>query len=259
MERTRNWCAAMLAVFVLAACGPGQVVVHAEVDLVDPETGETIVRPLSDLRVQLLPYDRDQVFDSLTASAPRAEPQMPAELAARRDSIDAARAEWTDAESRWLAARDRLQEINQEIQQYSPAEAQYRVLVQEFDRFDAQAREAERVKDSAFERFDSMQQAALADLEAFRAQVIAWEDEAFADFDLVIAQKVQASGLQVLTDTTDATGMARVPAAPGAYWVHARHPLATDELYWNLPITVERGDPVEVHLTRSNAETRELF
>src|SRR5690606_5746740 len=35
MERTRNWCAAMLAVFVLAACGPGQVVVHAEVDLVD--------------------------------------------------------------------------------------------------------------------------------------------------------------------------------------------------------------------------------
>lgn len=259
MHRMKTGCATLLSLLVLAACGPTEVVVSAELDLPDPETGERTVRPLTDLRVQLIPFDRDVLFDSLGAAADTPEPQLPAELAMRRDSIAEARQIWTESESEWLAARDRLQEIDEEIQQYSPAEAQYRVLVQEFDRFNAQMLQAERVKDEAFERFDTMQREAFAELEAFNAQLMSWEDQAFEDWDLAVAERIAATGQEILTDTTDATGRAVFAASPGSWWVHARQPETTDELYWNVPVTIEGAEPVEIQLNRGNAQIRPIY
>ncbi|MEX1258335.1 MAG: hypothetical protein WEG36_12020 [Gemmatimonadota bacterium] len=259
MDRAKHWCAGALSLLVLSACGSGQVAVTAELDLPDPETGDRIVRPLTDLRVQLLPFDRDLIFDSLSAAAPSPEPQLPAALAAKRDSIAEARQTWTEAEGAWLAARDRLQEIQDEITQFSRAEAQYRILVQEFDREEARANQAERVKDEAFESFDRMQREAFAELEQFSASVMAWEDEAFADWELVVAARLNASGLEILTDTTDASGAAFFSVSPGDWWVHARQPEATHELYWNELMNVQRGDPVQVRLSRENAEVREIY
>jgi hypothetical protein len=43
---------------------------------------------------------------------------------------------------------------------------------------------------------------------------------------------------------------------PGAYWVYARYETAYTELYWNLPIVVEGGEPLTVKLNRSNADER---
>ena len=43
---------------------------------------------------------------------------------------------------------------------------------------------------------------------------------------------------------------------PGEWWVHARHDLPFQELYWNIPITVERGDPLPVQLTEATAQMR---
>ena len=43
---------------------------------------------------------------------------------------------------------------------------------------------------------------------------------------------------------------------PGVYWVHARYELAYMELYWNVMVTVVKGEPHQVRLTRENAEER---
>jgi hypothetical protein len=43
---------------------------------------------------------------------------------------------------------------------------------------------------------------------------------------------------------------------PGVYWVYARYELAYTELYWNVMITVEGGEPLTVQLTRANAQER---
>jgi hypothetical protein len=254
------WCATALSILILAGCGPAQVVVTAELNVPDPETpGATIVRPIEDLRVQLYPFDRDELFDSLSAAAPRPEPQMPAALAAKRDSIAEARQVWTEAESTWLDARARLQEIQEDIQGFSRAEAQYRILVQEFDQQDARAREAERIKDEAFANFDRMQQEAFAELEQFSASVGAWEDEAFADLNEAMAARLAAVGREIHTDTTDASGAVLFSVPTGPWWVHARQPEATSELYWNEMVNVEGGDPVQVQLNRTNAEVREIY
>jgi hypothetical protein len=131
--------------------------------------------------------------------------------------------------------------------------------VQEFDQEEARANQAERVKDEAFESFDRMQREAFAELEQFSASVMAWEDEAFADWELVVAARLNASGLEMLTDTTDASGAAFFSVSPGDWWVHARQPEATHELYWNELMNVQRGDPVQVRLSRENAEVREIY
>ncbi len=47
--------------------------------------------------------------------------------------------------------------------------------------------------------------------------------------------------------------------SPGDWWVHAFYEEAYSELYWNIPITVVRGDPFPVRLTRATAEVRPIL
>ena len=256
MKRSKIWGAALIFL-VLAACGPGEVVVSVELERMDPETGEMAMQPVQDLRVDLLPYDRDQIFDSLSAEAATPEPELPAELVIARDSIIVAQQEWRSAESEWLALRDRLQEISQEMEQYNPAEARYGELFSEFDQLEGQYLDAEDRRNAAFQEFDRLQQETFAELEQHRALVEAWEDDAYAEFTIAAAER--SGGRDIVVDTTDATGRATMRPSPGEWWVYARQPLATEEFYWNVPIQVERGDPVEVRLTRENAEVRPVF
>jgi hypothetical protein len=45
----------------------------------------------------------------------------------------------------------------------------------------------------------------------------------------------------------------------GTWWVHARHELPFTELYWNIQIDVQRGEPVQITLNRANAQVRPNF
>ena len=76
---------------------------------------------------------------------------------------------------------------------------------------------------------------------------------------MVFSVKTELSGLDIVTDTTEAAGYVQLAVAPGNYWVHARYELPTEELYWNVPITVVRGEPLEVRLTRANALSRPIY
>ena len=259
MSRSKISGTALLSLLVLAACGPAEVVVTAEVDVLDPETGQRVTRPASDLRVQLIPFDRDFIFDSLTAAAATPEPQLPPALAAAREEIMEARQAWSEAETQWLALRDRLQQISTEMNQYNPAEARYRDLFTQFNQLESQYARAEATKDAEFARFDELQQATFTDLEAFSASLMAWEDDAFAEWELVVSERLRELRRDIVTDTTDATGRANMQGAPGQWWVHARYPEATDELYWNVPVTLERGEPATVTLNRQNADSRPIF
>ncbi len=258
MMHRRLWIAVLLPLLA-AACGPGQVMVHTEIEVQDPETGEAIVNPIRDLPVQLVPFDRDAIFDSLTQAAPRPEPQMPPELVLARDSILMARQAHREAENRWLAARDELQEINREIQQYNPGEARYRELFSRFGQLESVEAEAAREREAAFARFTRLEQETNQEMQQFRVQLENWEDEAFSDYGDVVAARLSELRREILADTTDATGQARLFAPPGEWWVHARYRTGLEELYWNIRVNVERGDPAEIRLHRGNATVRDVF
>lgn len=241
-----------------AACGPAEVVVTMEIEIDNPDGEGRIVRPISDVVIQLLPYDRDQVFDSLHQVFPTPEPEVPQELLDARERVAEAQERWQSTERRWNNLRDTLQKITTTMEQYSRGEARYVALFREFQDFEAQLTRVERETQAAFNEFTSLQQGTIRQSDSIRILQENWADEAFADAGAIFLAKQRASGLPAVVDTTDASGVARrnLKVKPGQYWVYARYPLGYTELYWNLPVTVERGDPVQILLNRANAQER---
>jgi uncharacterized protein (DUF3084 family) len=246
----------MTLLLAATACGPAQVVVTVEVEMNDAEMG-TVVRQLSDVEVQLIPYDRDAIFDSLTNAFGTPEPAVPQELIDARDEVAAAQAEWQAAEQRWNTLRDTLQKINSSLEQYNRGEARYVALYNEFRDFEAELDRVDRQVQGLFQRFTDLQGGTIRQSDSIRILQDNWADEAYVDFFDVATAKVRASGLQQAADTTDASGVAAdLMVPPGQYWVHARYELPYTELYWNVRIDVQRGEPVTITLNRANARER---
>lgn len=241
-----------------AACGPSEVVVTIEIEVPSPEGEGTVVRPLSDVEVQLIPFDRDEVFDSLTQAYGTPEPDVPQDLLERREAVQEAQAEWDEATRRWSTIRDTLQQLTEAMEQYSRGEAAYVALFREWQDWESQLGSAQREVDQTFAVFDSLQQGTIRESDSIRILQDNWADDAFAGIGEVFAAKQRETGLDWVVDTTDASGVARgnLMVEPGTYWVHARYELPYSELYWNEMITVEGGEPTTVRLTRENAEER---
>lgn len=245
------------ALLFVTACGPGQIAVTAEIDIPDPEAeGSMVTRPIADLEIQVFPFDRDLVFESLASAAATPEPQIPEDLLALQEEIAAAQAEWNQAEATWANGRARLQSIVDAMEPLNQAEAQYIALFREFQDVETQVNRAERIKDQAFDRFTGLQQGYIQRADSMRFIRDQWADEAFATVNEVFLTRVRELGAEILADTTDAQGFALIDVPPGQWWVVAFYEQAFSELYWNLPITVERGDPIQIRLNLENAAIR---
>ena len=241
--------------------GPAQVAVVVQLE--DVEGAPT---RLDDIEVRLLPYDRDAIFDSLTALAPNPRPEPTEEQRAARDARNQAQDEWLGAQDRWNTLRDTVKKLVDELAELNPAMNTYRRIHAEYTRMERELARVNRMQWPLFERFDSLDRALRAEAQVLEARLDEWGDEAFRDLWSVINAKVEASGLAEFADTTGtkADGVAlfhqhQVP--PGAYWVHARRRRTHDELYWNVMATVARGEneAVVLVLDESNAEVREIF
>ncbi len=242
---------------LLAACGPTQVVVTAELEVLDPTTNEMVMRPVSDLVVELLPYNRDAIFDSLTLAFGTPEPEIPADLVEARAAIQTAQARWRGMQDRWNTLRDSLNTINTELERYSRGEATYVTLFRLYGDVEAEYNRIDRQQVAAFDEFTSLQQASNAQTQEIKVLRENWAGDAFAEVDIAIAGAITASGLKMAVDTTTASGATNsLEVKAGNYWVHARVEEAYTVLYWNLPLTVAKGEPATITLTRSNAEPR---
>jgi hypothetical protein len=247
--------AAGIGVVALTACGPVDVTIIAALgDGADPNAS-----PIGSLEVQLLPYDRDDIFDSLAAAATRPEPEVPADLIAAQTEIAQARASWRASEDRWGVLRDTVEKLYDELEELDRGMRTYQEIYDSWEDLSDELARVERDREGLFETFTGLQEATIGQMDAIRIMRADWADEAFADVGDVIAARMEMAGLDVAVDTTDAGGGVIVRLAPGDYWVHARYELVSEELYWNLPITVVRGEPLEVRLTRANAEVRPVF
>lgn len=255
MRRSR-FAFVFLGAMISAACGQGQVVVTAEIEVPNPEGEGMVVRPIADTEVQLLPFDRDLVFDSLAAAFPTPEPEIPEDLLRAQEEISAAQEEWRAAEAEWAALRDRLQSITDEMEGLARGEARYVALFREFEDGEQDLARVERTKDQAFARFTELQEGYIQRADSMRLVLEQWAEEAFAGVNDVFVMKLRESGREMIVDTTDADGIATMSVPAGQWWVHARHELPFSILYWNIDINVEGKEPVPVLLNRSTAEVR---
>jgi len=168
----------LVASLALVACGPAQAEITAELSQEGPDGGAA-TRPLVDLEVQLLPFDRDQVFDSLTQAAPTPEPAIPEDiLQAQAEVADAQRA-WRETEDQWNTLRDTLQALNRTLEGLNRGEARYRAVFTEWQDLDRQYQQVERQVQGAFENFESLQAATIERVDSMRFIREDWADQAF--------------------------------------------------------------------------------
>lgn len=265
--RRSTFLPAVASVLILGACSRGEVRVVTSIEVTGAEGTET--RMLDDIEVHLLPYDRDPVFDSLEAAADTPEPPIPPSLMEARDSIAAAEEVWRTMDDRWNQLRDSLTTLNDVMADYSPAESRYIELFNLYGDLEGEYNSLDRGKDAAFQRFTSLQEASSAQSDSIRFLRDQWADDAFAEAVLVFDAKAEAAGREAQVDTTGTDIDVGVAGAPGTavftglkagtWWVHARYEEVYTELYWNIPVEVEGGEPVVVELTRENAELRPIL
>jgi hypothetical protein len=246
-----NLLPALFGTVLLAACGPTQVVVTAE--LTDQGTE---ARALGDLEIRMFPYDRDAIFDSLTSAAAQPEPPIPDSVLDAQNQVAAAQQSWREMEVRWSILRDTLQTLSEELEQLSRGQAAYRALFRDFGDMENELVDVESQRDAAFDNFTTLQSASMAAAEQIRALRDQWADDAFADVGVVISLHERETGLSAAYDTTDASGLADgFEVKAGDYWVNARYELPYTELYWNVPVTVG-SEPAQIRLTEANATVR---
>ncbi len=253
--RLKALLGALGSAVLLSACGGAQAVITAELEVDDPEQG-AVTRSIADLEVRLFPFDRDAIFDSLARAVSSPEPAIPDSVLQAQSQVQEAQGRWRDLQVSWNTLRDTLQTISSALEGLSRAQARYRLLFNDFQDLEAQYNRVERQVDGAFRDFTTLQEQSIAAADEIRIRRENWADEAFVDVGLVIAAKLQASGLEVLYDTTDANGIAQFEAASAGWWVSARYELPFTELYWNVRIDLARGEPSQLRLTRANAEER---
>ncbi|HKK93786.1 MAG TPA: hypothetical protein VJ925_10145 [Longimicrobiales bacterium] len=250
----RSFFSLLAGTLFLAACSPAEVVVSVELQSAEGEP-----RPIGDLEVQLIPFDRDQVFDSLETVYGTPEPEIPTDVLAAQEAIAEAQQEWQMQLQREADLREQLQNISNELEGLNPGMARYRVLFREFNDVESQLNAASRAAEAAFQEFTELQAANIAAADSIRIVREAWANDAFAEVDIAFMQRFEATGLETAVDTTDASGVARMAVPPGTYWVYARFERANDELYWNEMVEITGGDPFVITLDMENAEARPLL
>jgi len=250
----RSFLSLLAGTLFLAACGPAEVVVSVEI-----QTAEGEPRPVGDLEVQLIPFDRDQVFDSLEAAYGTPEPEIPADVLEAQQAIAEAQAEWQLQLQREGELRQQLQDVVSELEGLNRGMARYRELFDQEGQLRREFEAASAAAEAAFQEFTDLQAANIAAADSIRIVREAWANDAFAEVDIAFTQRFDATGLETAVDTTDASGVARLAVAPGTYWVYARFERANDELYWNEMVEITGGEPFVITLDMDNAETRPLL
>jgi len=236
---------------VLAACGGSELTVM----VLAGEEGSA--QPAAGLEITYLPFNRDSVFDMLTARAEEPEPQIPADLQAQFDSVAALQETWRAAEAEWGEAREALQNLSNRLERLDRRSREYQQLYRQFDGLESTERRLNNVRQQAFQAFDNLQVQTLGRADSVRAVIDAWEDIAFMDYVDIEAEILEAAGREIVYDTTDAGGMATTSLKSGSWYVHTRLSLPFSELYWNVPFEV--SGPDTLRLTTENAEERIKF
>jgi hypothetical protein len=239
----------LVSAALLVGCGSD---VTVQVFNEAPQDGEATAA--ADLPVVFLPFDRDSVFEVMTAAASAPEPEVPQDLIDTFRQIAALQEEWRLKDGEWAEARDRLQTLSAELQSMDRRSRDYMQRYEEFNNLDSRVSQLDREKQAAFDAFDSLQRSAVARADSIRIAIQAWEEEAFAGYDDAVTEILQSTGKEIYEDTTNADGVVRRSLSGGDWWVHTRIQIPRGEFYWNLRIDPSAGDTIR--LDTSNAEDR---
>lgn len=151
------------------------------------------------------------------------------------------------------ALMDSLAEDAGEPEPAIPAE-----LVTQLESLTAREGQLAAAGDSTLPRIRAQRAAVQKQVDSIRVARREWRERVFAPFDSIAEAKEAELGAGAAVDTTDARGLATLPAGEGRFWIWAAYVLPDVTLEWNVPFTV-RGDSTAVELSRENAKERRFY
>lgn len=131
-------------------------------------------------------------------------------------------------------------------------------LVTQLESLNATERQLAARGDSTVRRIRAQRAAVQAQIDSIRVNRLRWRQRVFEPFDSLAQARMAELGASAASDTTDASGVARIKADEGRFWIYASYVLPDVTLEWNVPVTV-RGDSTVVRLTRENATERRFY
>lgn len=214
---------------------------------------------LSGAQVAAIPFDPDEILDSLDGSTADPRPTFAAleeTLFAFEPSDDVALAAINEP---WLALRDSVAALSESLQAmdrmdpaYATAYERFRTQYAEFTRRTAQRdRELSTLDGNAVELARWAQAAA----DTLRT----WERMVYAPYDSLASSALAASGKEAHAFTTDTHGTVHVTLQPGTWWLVVRRADSENpflEYYWNARVRVNGLVPTVFPLTERHARRR---
>lgn len=194
--------------------------------------------PAAGVAVVALPYDRDSVLASLEARTGSTRPHT-----AKLDTLFARfRGPFTAYTAASYAAtrlHDSIEAVRSVLDSVAPGSPEYRTLYTRYSTLSDSLTATERRLNRARGSLDQARGVFLRESDSLRAAVRQWEDSIYRGYDSIVENLAKGTRRVAVTDTTDATGWARLTLLPGRWWIYARAWDTSDpnsEWYWNIPL-----------------------
>lgn len=243
---------AAVAALALVAAFAGACSTETDFTIVaQGENDEGEVVPLTNVSLDVLPYDIDDLYEELEAQT-QPGPPPPA------DSLGVLARVYQESCAAYRATSDSIETVRQratQVQQqegeasdaYRQAFAQYQALVQ---------REEQR-----FDRCQEVTDVYTGVRSQYRQERTAWEERAWPAGDFASAESLRVGDSPIQTVETDQRGVATVTVPNGDWWILGTAPVPgsiSQQYRWNVPVAAQGGQDT-VRLTGENAETVPVF
>jgi hypothetical protein len=224
-----------LLVAVVAACDTSsEVAVRVSVPNID-----SIETPAVGVGVVALPYDRDSVLARLEARSGSRRPHTAA-LDTLFGRFRGPFTAYTAASYAATQLRDSIDLIRNRLDTAPPDSPEYRELHARYTTLSDSLAVVERRANRARTALDRARGEFLSRSDSLRAAVRQWEDSTYRGYDSIVENLARRTRREAVTDSTDATGWAKLTLLPGRWWIYARAWDTSDpnaEWYWNIPVT----------------------
>jgi hypothetical protein len=193
--------------------------------------------------VVALPYDRDSLLKSLEARARTARPhtaEMDTLFARFREPFIA----YSTAAYTAGKLSDSLTVLQHRLDSAGRDDPSSQTLHAIFSHVGDSLAAVERRRERARATLTRARLEFVSRSDSLRRAIRQWEDSTYLGWDSIVESLAKQRRREPITDSTDATGWARLTIAPGKWWIYARAWDTSDpnsEWYWNVPLS---GDTV---------------
>jgi len=243
-----------VSVLVVGAIGCFDGEAHLEVYALQHEE-----EPLVGVEIMALPFNPDQILDSLARTSSAAKPVFPELEGEMAAYVRPEEAVVRGIGAGWLDAMDEVKHLADSLNRVSPSSPGYAAA---YDRLRMQYRQ---LAQHAVERDREFREHMGDDRDlASRASSAAdslrrWENEVFVGFPVLADSALARSGRPMHTGMTDEAGKVEFTLSSGRWWLIARwndpdNPFT--EQYWNVALRMSVLGPRKVQLHSNNSTSR---